>query len=76
LYELAINPSLQQQLREEVSTAGDPSFDDLNQGFPILDAFVNETLRIHPPIIENHHVVSQLLIQLTVLLCSPITREI
>jgi cytochrome P450 len=74
LYELAINPPLQQQLREEVSTAGDPSFDDLNKQFPVLDALVNETLRIHPPIIENHHVVSQLFIP--VLLGSPIKREI
>jgi len=58
LYELAINPALQQRLREEVSIPGDPSFDDLNRKFPLLDATLQETLRMHPAIIENHHVVS------------------
>ncbi|EGO02781.1 hypothetical protein SERLA73DRAFT_102755 [Serpula lacrymans var. lacrymans S7.3] len=55
LHELAIDPRLQQALRDEVSTAGDPSFDDLRVKYPLLDAFVRETIRMHPPVLENHH---------------------
>lgn len=45
----------QQAIREEVSTAGDPTFDELNNAYPLLDAFFLETLRLHPPVLENHH---------------------
>ncbi|KAJ7169429.1 cytochrome P450 [Mycena filopes] len=55
LHELAMNPRLQNTLREEISSPGDPSFDELNSQFPILDSVVLETLRLHPPILENHH---------------------
>ncbi|KAF7986221.1 hypothetical protein HWV62_38664 [Athelia sp. TMB] len=55
LYELSINPKLQEELREELATAGDPTFDELKNEFPILDAVLKEVLRIHPPILENHH---------------------
>jgi len=57
LYELSVNPRLQQDLRGEISVVGDPLFDDLNRKFPLLDAVLKETLRMHPPISENHHVV-------------------
>ncbi|KAK0233773.1 cytochrome P450 [Armillaria fumosa] len=55
LYELASNEHLQQKLREEIWTAGDASFDELNANCPLLDAVFKETLRMHPPILENHH---------------------
>ncbi|KAE9409329.1 cytochrome P450 [Gymnopus androsaceus JB14] len=57
LYELALDVRLQNELREEVTAAGlgDPSYDDLNSNFPLLDAIVREVLRLHPPILENHH---------------------
>ncbi|KAL0950665.1 hypothetical protein HGRIS_007450 [Hohenbuehelia grisea] len=59
LYELASRPKLQQCLREEVSVPGEPSFEDLNTRFPFLDAVVKETLRLHPAILENHHVAAE-----------------
>jgi cytochrome P450 len=55
LYELATHIDLQDQLREEVIAAGDPSFDDFALRLPLLDAVLKETLRLHPPILENHH---------------------
>ncbi|KAJ7785829.1 cytochrome P450 [Mycena metata] len=55
LYELAVNPQLQEKLREELSSPGDPSLDELNSQFPILDSVILETLRLHPAILENHH---------------------
>lgn len=59
LYELALNEHLQQKLREEIWTAGDASFDELNANYPLLDAVFKETLRMHPPILENHHEVKR-----------------
>ncbi|KIJ68630.1 hypothetical protein HYDPIDRAFT_82615 [Hydnomerulius pinastri MD-312] len=59
LYELAVNPDRQQAVREEVSSALEPSYDELHSGFPLLDAFFMETLRIHPPVLENHHQASE-----------------
>jgi cytochrome P450 len=55
LFEIAQDPELQQRLRNEVSTPGDPSFDELNNKFPLLDAVFKEVVRLHPPILENHH---------------------
>ncbi|KAG6919563.1 hypothetical protein DXG01_004226 [Tephrocybe rancida] len=55
LYELAINQELQSDLREELHNATDASFDELNSKYPLLDAVVKETLRLHAPILENHH---------------------
>lgn len=55
LYELSNNPELQNELRAELSTPGDPSADDLQSDYPLLDAVLKEVLRIHPPILENHH---------------------
>ena len=54
LYELARNQSLQAALREEVYTAQDSSLDVLNR-YMLLDAVLQETLRLHPAILENHH---------------------
>ncbi|KAH7883794.1 cytochrome P450 [Phlebopus sp. FC_14] len=55
LYELARNPDHQQAIREEISMTPNSTFDDMNNGCPLLDAFFMETLRIHPPVLENHH---------------------
>jgi hypothetical protein len=56
-----MNPDLQHDLREEISFCNNPSFDELNQRFPLLDAVLKETLRVHPAILENHHVVGCLI---------------
>ncbi|KIK70412.1 hypothetical protein GYMLUDRAFT_234881 [Collybiopsis luxurians FD-317 M1] len=57
LYELALDVRLQNELREEIATAGahDPSYDELKFKLPLLDATVREVIRLHPPILENHH---------------------
>ncbi|KAF8912957.1 cytochrome P450 [Gymnopilus junonius] len=62
LYELATHPELQAKLQQEVSSSPDHSFDDLNSGLPFLDAALKETLRLHPPISENHHEAAKLTI--------------
>ncbi|KAF7340055.1 Cytochrome P450 [Mycena venus] len=54
LYELSMNPRIQGQLRNEISSPGDPSLDELNK-YPILNSVILETLRLHPAILENHH---------------------
>ena len=59
MYELSVNAVLQNELREELSTTCDPTFDDLRTGYPLLDAVLKEVLRTHPPILENHHQVSE-----------------
>ncbi|KDQ20245.1 hypothetical protein BOTBODRAFT_170241 [Botryobasidium botryosum FD-172 SS1] len=62
LHELSLDPSLQARLREEVSAnPSDPSFDDLYEDdkLPLLDAVVQETIRLHPPILELHRVAAQ-----------------
>ncbi|KAG6891095.1 hypothetical protein C0995_014185 [Termitomyces sp. Mi166 len=55
LYELSQDQTLQSKLREEIHDATDASFDELNSRYPLLDAVLKETLRLHPPILENHH---------------------
>ncbi|KAJ7225974.1 cytochrome P450 [Mycena pura] len=56
LYELAMNTEIQEKLRAEISLSpGDPSFDELNDQYPILNSVILETLRLHPAILENHH---------------------
>lgn len=55
LYEIAINPIFQAELREEICAVPDHSLDDLNSQLPLLDAALKETLRLHPAILENHH---------------------
>jgi cytochrome P450 len=49
-----MNPRLQEQLRAEISSPGDPSLDELNK-YPVLNSVILETLRLHPAILENHH---------------------
>ncbi|RZC35328.1 p450 domain containing protein [Asbolus verrucosus] len=53
LYELALNPTAQSTLREEISKAFEENDDQLPydalQGLQYLDGVVNEALRMHPP---------------------------
>ena len=53
-YELALNPSIQERLHEEITTAiennGDIDYDLLFR-LPYLDAVISETLRLHSPAI-------------------------
>ena len=50
---------MQTKLREELAQfgAGDPTWDQLSDSLPYLDAIVHETLRIHPPAVEINRVV-------------------
>lgn len=50
-----MDPERQEAIRNEVSFACNPSYDALNNDFPLLHAFLMETLRMHPPVSENHH---------------------
>jgi cytochrome P450 len=42
LWQLARHPDLQQQLREEICSASNPTFDDYNSKMPLLDAVIKE----------------------------------
>jgi len=55
LYEIACNSDFQGQLREEICAIPNPSFDQLDNDLPLLDAALKETLRLHPALLENHH---------------------
>lgn len=60
LYELALHPEIQEELRREVSvSSSDPSFEDLYHGLPLLSAVVNETLRFHPTFMQVHREASK-----------------
>ncbi|KAI6030986.1 cytochrome P450 [Pisolithus marmoratus] len=53
LIELARNPDIQSKLRAELLAFGsDPTYDQLNNNLPYLDAVIHETLRLHPPLPE------------------------
>jgi cytochrome P450 family 6 len=57
LYELALNPEIQERLREEIVSGiedndGKLTYDMLI-GFKYLDMVINESLRKHPPIPDN-----------------------
>ncbi|KAF8436007.1 cytochrome P450 [Boletus edulis BED1] len=50
LIELSKNPDIQTKLRAELLEFGaDPTYDQLLNGLPYLDAVVHETLRMHAP---------------------------
>jgi cytochrome P450 len=60
LIELCKRPELQQALRKELRQAyptSDPTWDELMQNLPLLDAVVHETLRLHPAVPETTSVV-------------------
>ncbi|KZP25791.1 cytochrome P450 [Athelia psychrophila] len=60
LLELAKKPELQQRLRDELLTnfggGSDPTYEQLNNGLPYLDAVVHETLRLHAPLWQSARV--------------------
>ena len=70
IIELSRNPEKQDILRKELSllSGQDPSFDDLQNGLPYLDAVIQETLRVHSPVIETYRIVSCSRIRHTTLL--------
>ncbi|CAG2111556.1 unnamed protein product [Medioppia subpectinata] len=53
LHELALNPDIQDRLREETAINGyrDRNYERLSQ-LPLLDAVVSETLRKYPPLVR------------------------
>ncbi|KAF8515319.1 cytochrome P450 [Hysterangium stoloniferum] len=60
LYELALHPKFQDTLRAEVTaSSADPSFEDFQAGFSLLNATVNETLRVHPVVMQVHREAAQ-----------------
>ncbi|KAG5651864.1 hypothetical protein H0H81_007144 [Sphagnurus paluster] len=56
LIELCKHPEKQAKLREELSqfTDTDPTYEQLTNSLPYLDAVVSESLRLHPPVSETH----------------------
>ncbi|KAH0826753.1 cytochrome P450 [Lanmaoa asiatica] len=53
LLELSRNPEIQTKLRNELLEHGaDPTYVQLTNGLPYLNAVVHEILRIHPPLVE------------------------
>jgi len=54
LVDLAQNPEVQAKLREEVTqfSTADPTWEQLFNSLPYLDAVAQEVLRVHPPIPE------------------------
>ena len=58
LIELSRNPETQVKLRNELLEHGsDPTYDQLANGFPYLDAVVHEVLRMHAPVRETTRMV-------------------
>ena len=58
LIELSRNPETQIKLRNELLEHGsDPTYDQLANGFPYLDAVVHEILRMHAPVRETTRIV-------------------
>ncbi|KAG5650385.1 hypothetical protein H0H81_012428 [Sphagnurus paluster] len=54
LIELCKNPEAQTNLREELSQLkDDPTYEQLTNGLPYLDAVASESLRLHPPVPET-----------------------
>uniref|UniRef100_P9WEI2 Cytochrome P450 monooxygenase claW n=1 Tax=Ampulloclitocybe clavipes TaxID=56467 RepID=CLAW_AMPCV len=55
LIELSRHPDVQQKLRDELSrfAATDPTWEELTNGLPYLDAVVHEILRLHAPLDET-----------------------
>lgn len=54
LIELARNPVIQTTLRKELlSFDAEPSYDQLTNMLPYLDAVVHETLRLHTPFTDD-----------------------
>ncbi|EJU05965.1 cytochrome P450 [Dacryopinax primogenitus] len=56
LHELSINPRVQNKLREEIMRFPAATHEQLATQMPYLNAVVQETLRTHPAVVENHRV--------------------
>ncbi|EJU05966.1 cytochrome P450 [Dacryopinax primogenitus] len=54
LHELSINPHVQDKLRREIMMFPDATHEQLATQMPYLNAVVQETLRTHPAVVENH----------------------
>ncbi|KIK76150.1 hypothetical protein PAXRUDRAFT_835441 [Paxillus rubicundulus Ve08.2h10] len=60
LMELCRDQEAQTTLREELSQLhGDPTWDQVTNGLPYLDAVVHETLRLHAPITETTRIATE-----------------
>ncbi|KAG1876043.1 cytochrome P450 [Suillus tomentosus] len=58
--ELGRNPDIQTKLRDECLEFGStPSYDDLTNKLPYLNAVVNEVLRLHSPVVEVPRAVTE-----------------
>lgn len=59
--ELAKRPDIQDKLRAELRAhfpSSDPTWDQLTQELPMLDAVVHETLRLHPAATDTNRQVT------------------
>jgi len=61
LIELCRNDWAQKRLREELLEcgSGDPTYEQMMNGLPFLDAVVHEVLRLHPPVNETIRVATE-----------------
>jgi len=61
MVELAQNPDIQRKLREELSELNivDPTWEQLTNSLPYLDAFTHEILRFHPSLVETTRVANE-----------------
>ena len=60
-----MHPEKQDRLRSELSTfVADPTYDQLTNDLPYLEAIAREILRLHPPVEEIIRVVSNILFRL------------
>ncbi|GJJ13959.1 hypothetical protein Clacol_008216 [Clathrus columnatus] len=56
LFEIARCSDTQELLRKEISSIPEPTYEDIIQKMPLLDAILKESLRLHPPVFELTHV--------------------
>ncbi|KZT57219.1 cytochrome P450 [Calocera cornea HHB12733] len=53
LHELSTRPALQEKIRQELAQFPDPTYDQLQNQMPMLEAVVRETLRTHAPVPDH-----------------------
>lgn len=71
LIELCKNPEIQSKLRVELQpfSNSDPTWEQLTNGLPYLDAVVHETLRLHAPLEATTRIVCCLIPMVCVRAC-------